>query len=385
MASRAGTAQTPLQTPLDRRLFPITSSWVYCNHAAVGPLPQPTRDAVGRALDAQMYEGSAGILSVEADLEAIRSQTAAALNASIDEVAFLRSTSDGALLAANGLRWREGDEIIVTDNEFGANAYPWLNLRDLGVHIRLVRAPGQRITVETLEAMQTPRTRLVAVSYVTFSDGYRHDLAALGRFCRDAGILFAVDAMQGFGYLPLDVSHWCIDFCYFGAAKWLLSPQGLSIVYVRRELVDGLRPAFASWRSVREPMVFLDYGQELAEGARRFEGGTVNYSALIGFAESLRILSSAGFQAIERHVLALCERLIQGAHERGIEVRSDLRPGARSGIVLLGLGERSVEDLNERALHMKIGLTIRDNGIRVSPHGYNTTTEIDAVLDMLGR
>jgi len=336
-----------------------------------------------RVLDAQMKDGCAGILDVETNLEAIRAQTADAIHARADEIAFLRSTSDGALLAAHGLRWREGDEIIVSDNEFGANAYPWLNLRDQGVRIRLLRAPGQRMTVELLDAVRTPRTRLVAVSYVTFLDGYRHDLAALGRWCRHAGVLFAVDAMQGFGHLPLDVSAWCIDFCYFGAAKWLLSPQGLSVVYVRRDLIDALRPAFASWRSVKSPMTFLDYSQELDEGARRFEGGTINYPALIGFAQSLRILQAAGFRAIERHTLSLTDRLIHGARERGISVESDTTQANRSAIVLCGLGTQSVDGLNEKALRSKVGVTIRDSGVRVSPHGYNSAADIDAVLELL--
>ena len=370
-------------TPLDRALFPITASWSYCNHAAVGPLPRPTRDAVAAVLDAQMTDGCAGILDVEAHHEAIRAQTAAAIGADPGDIAFLRSTSDGALVAANGLHWRPGDEIILSDNEFGANAYPWLNLRDRGVRVRLVRTPHERLTVQRLERMRTPRTRLVAVSYVSSLDGYRHDLAAIGNWCRSQRILLAVDAMQGFGPLPLDVSAWQIDLCYFGVAKWLLSPQGLSVFYARPELVEEMRPALCSWRSVQAPMTFFDYGQELAPGARRFEGGTVNYPALIGFRESLRLHTQATFAAIEGHVMYLTDRLVRGARERGIEVKSDLTPGARSAIVLLGLAGWQVDELDEAARRARVGITVRDSGVRVSPHGYNDEGDIDAVLDLV--
>jgi len=383
MSSLAREVDTETKTPLDRRLFPVVRSWAYCNHAAVGPLPRPTRDAVAAVLDAQMNEGCAGILDVESHLEEIRAQTAAAINATADDVAFLRSTSDGALVAANGIAWRPGDEIILSDNEFGANAYPWLNMRDLGVRMRLVRTPGERLTVAQLERMRTKRTRLVAVSYVSSLDGYRHDLASIGQWCRERDILFAVDAMQGFGPLPLDVIAWKIDFCYFGVAKWLLSPQGLSVLYVRRELVESMRPAHCSWRSVQEPMNFFDYGQELLRGARRFDGGTVNYPALIGFRESLRLHTDASFTAIERHVLSLCDRLIVGAQARGMEVKSDLSSGARSGIVLLGLGRWSEDELNARALAARVSVTVRDSGVRVSPHAYNNEADIDAVLELL--
>ena len=213
MTAATGELRTLHRTPFDRRVFPVASSWAYCNHASVGPLPRPARDAVAAVLDAQMNDGSAGILDVESHLEAIRAQTAAAMNAPPGDVAFLRSTSDGALVAANGIGWRSGDEIILSDNEFGANAYPWFNLRDRGVRTRMVRTPRERLTVEQLERMRTKRTRLVAVSYVSSQDGYRHDLAALGQWCRARGVIFAVDAMQGFGPLPLDVTGWNIDFC----------------------------------------------------------------------------------------------------------------------------------------------------------------------------
>jgi cysteine desulfurase / selenocysteine lyase len=383
MSSLAHEVDTERKRPFDRRLFPITRTWAYCNHAAVGPLPRPTRDAVVAVLDAQMNEGCAGVVDVESHLEEIRAQTAAAINATADDIAFLRSTSDGALVVANGIAWRPGDEIILSDNEFGANAFPWLGVRDLGVRIRLVRAPNERLTVDQLEKMRTKRTRLVAVSYVSFLDGYRHDLTSIGQWCRERDILFAVDAMQGFGPLPLDVTGWKIDFCYFGVAKWLLAPQGLSVFYARRDLVDGMRPSQCSWRSVQEPMDFLDYGQQLLGGARRFDGSTVNYPALIGFRESLRLHTDASFPAIERHVRSLCDRLILGAQARGVEVKSDLRPQVRSGIVLLGLGRWSEDQLNARALAARVGITVRDSGVRVSPHAYNNEEDIDAVLELL--
>ena len=294
----------------------------------------------------------------------------------------MRSTSDGALLVANGLDWRENDEVILSDNEFGANAYPWLNLRDRGVSAVLIRTPEERMTVETLERLWTPRTRVVTVSQVGFSDGYRHDVAALGAWCKARGVLFAVDAIQGFGHLPLDVGAWNVDICYFGLAKWLLSPKGLSVVFVRREHVERLRPALCSWRSVRDPMRFLDYAQPLADGAPRFEGATINYPALMGFGESLRLITDAGLEQIEHHVLSLTDRLIAGAQRLRIPVLSDLEPRVRSGIVVLGLGKFSVDQLSKRADDARVQVTVRDTGVRISPHGYNTEEDIDRVLDI---
>ncbi|HKW44330.1 MAG TPA: aminotransferase class V-fold PLP-dependent enzyme [Candidatus Eremiobacteraceae bacterium] len=375
------TAMVTATTPLARSLFPISAKWTYCNHASVGPLTTRARDAMVAAMDAQMTMGCNGILEVEAQKEAVRRQTAAAIGAGADEIAFMHSTSDGALLASNGIDWRPGDEIVLTDNEFGANAYPWLNLRDRGVGVRLLHAPAERLTVDALERVVTKRTRLVAASYVSFGDGYRHDVAAIGAWARERGVLFALDAIQGFGHLPLDVGAWKVDFCYFGVAKWLLSPQALSVVYVRRDLIETLRPALCSWRSVRDPMRFLDYGQALADGAVRFEGATINYPALLAFRESLDVLTAAGLDVIEAHVLALTARLIDAATRAGIAVLSSTAPGTRSGIVLLKPRSTSVEELQARADKAAVQVTARDTGVRVSPHGYNTLAEMDRVIE----
>ena len=155
------------------------------------------------------------------------------------------------------------------------------------------------------------------------------------------------------------------------------------MLYARPDLVEGMRPAHCSWRSVTDPMNFFDYGQQLVPGARRFDGSTVNYPALIGFRESLRLHTDASFAAIERHVLALCDRLIRSAQTRGIEVRSDTSAGARSGIVLLGLGRWQPDALNARALAARVAVTVRDSGVRVSPHAYNTQDDVDAVIALI--
>ena len=336
-----------------------------------------------RIYDAQMNFGKFGTRPAEAKREEVRAQVARAIGASEEEIAFMRATSDGALLVASGLDWKAGDQVIMAADEFGANAFPWLNLRDRGVEVVLVRAPDERITPAVLEGLATPRTRLVAVSQVGFSDGYRNDINGIGRWCRQHGVLFAVDAMQGFGCLPFDVGGAHADFAYFGVAKWLLGPHGVSVVYVRREMIDRLRPTLAAWRSVLDPMDFLNYDQPLHPSARRFEGGTGNFPGIVAFGVSLKLLTDAGLERIEHHVLALTDRLIQGAQTAGIEVKSDLARSARSGIVLLGLGSARADDLLVHTENAKVCVTVRDNGVRVSPHGYNTEDEIDRVLESL--
>ena len=192
-------------TPLRRDAFTLAPGLAYMNHAAAGPLPRKTRDALVAALDAQAREGVLGVAALEADVPKWRERAARFIGATAEEIAFLRNTGDGANVVAQGLDWEPGDEVVLCDNEFGANAYPWLALRERGVHVRFIHAPAQRMTPSVLARTMTEKTRVVAVSWVSFHDGYRHDLAALSEVAHSRGALFCVDLIQGLGAFPVDV------------------------------------------------------------------------------------------------------------------------------------------------------------------------------------
>ena len=138
-------------------------------------MPRRTHDVLVEAIDAHARSGILGVAAIEARLDAYRERVGRFIGARGEEIGFLRNTGDGANVIARGLDWRAGDEIVLTDNEFGANAYPWLALREQGVTIRLVHAPAERMTADVLRRTITDRTRVVAVSWVSYGDGYRHD------------------------------------------------------------------------------------------------------------------------------------------------------------------------------------------------------------------
>jgi cysteine desulfurase/selenocysteine lyase len=295
----------------------------------------------------------------------------------------MRNTGDGANTIARGLDWRAGDEIVLCDNEFGSNALPWLALRELGVVVRFVRAPQERLTPAVLARELSPRTRVVAVSWVSFADGYRHDLAALVRLAHDAGALFCVDAIQGLGAFALDVGALGIDALYAGGAKWLLALPGVSLLYVAPALHERLTVRWRGWRDVERIFDFLDYEQPLAAGAARYEGGTQNFLGIAALAASMDVLAAAGLDAIEAHVLALTDRLVERLAARGARILSPRGPGISSGIVTFSLPGHDPVELGRRLGRAGFVTTFRPTGIRVSPHGYNTADEIDAFVDAL--
>jgi cysteine desulfurase/selenocysteine lyase len=375
------------QTPLAREGFALAPGLVYVNHAAVGVLPVATRDAVHAMVDDHAARGVLGTASRELSLPAYRRRIAGFVGGRAGEIALLRNTGDGATVIAQGLDLGRGDEVIIGANEFGANAYPWLALRHRGVEVTLIDAPRTRMTPDVLARTITGRTRVVAVSWVTFDDGYRHDLAALAEVAHASGALFVVDAIQGLGAFPLDVTALGVDAVYAGGAKWLMALQGVSFLWLRASLLDRIALRMPGWRSAADMWDFLNYDQPAAPDASRYEGGTPNILGALSMATSMDVLAGAGIERIAAHVLALTDHLVDGVESRGYTIAGDRsRDEVKSGIVTFRRDGVDSLDLGRR-LQRDHGIvtTYRATGIRVAPHGHNTLSDIDAILDALPR
>ena len=372
--------------PLARAAFALAPGLAYLNHAAAGVLPVATRDALHAMVDDHAARGVLGTWPREASLPAYRRRVASFVGGREDEIALLRNTGDGATVIAQGLDLQPGDEIVTGANEFGANALPWLVLRERGVHVTLIDAPRERMTPDVLRRAMTPRTKLVTVSWVTFDDGYRHDLAALAEVAHAGGALFVVDAIQGLGAFPLDVVATNVDAIYAGGAKWLMALQGVSFLWLRASLLDRITLRLPGWRSARDMWNFLDYAQPPVGDASRYEGGTVNVIGALSLATSIDVLESAGIERIATHVLALTDRLADGLRSRGWAVLTDRSSDAvKSGIVTFTRAGVDPVALGKRLNEANIVTTFRASGIRVSPHGHNTADDIDALIEALPR
>jgi cysteine desulfurase/selenocysteine lyase len=375
--------QTADVAPLARSAFALDPAIAYFNHAAVGVLPVATRDALHAFIDGHAARGVLGVYKTEREMPQFRSIVGAFIGADGAEIATLRNTGDGATILAQGLDLQPGDEILTNRNEFGSNAYPWLALRKRGVDVRFIDAPRERMTPGVLAAALTARTRAVAVSWVSFDDGYRHDLAALAEVTHRAGALFFVDAIQGLGAFPFDVKAFGIDACYAGGAKWLMALQGVSFLYVRASVMERIALNLPGWRSVNDMWDFLDHDQRWAPDATRYEGGTPNFIGALSLATSIGVLQQAGIARIGEHIVALTDRLVDGLRRKGAEVDGVRGATESSGIVRFRLPGSDPLELGKRIAAAGFVTTNRPSGIRISPHGYNTPDEIDALLEVV--
>jgi selenocysteine lyase/cysteine desulfurase len=368
-----------------RSFFPVTRDLVYLNHAGVAPVSTRVDEALRRYANAATHRGAFDYMRVyDAEIERVRSRAAALLDARVEEVAFVKNTTEGLGFVAAGLDWHPGDQVISCDLEFPSNVYPWWNLRSRGVETTLLPGRDGRLPLELVEeALRGPRVRLLALSSVQYGSGFRSDLAALGKLCRERGVLFCVDAIQSLGCLPLDVEACAIDFLAADGHKWLLSVEGCGLFYCSRRVLDLLAPHTLGWRSVARNLDHDTYQRELHPSAIRFEEGTPNTAGIFALGAAIDLLLEIGIEAIGERVLALTDHLVEGLRGRGAELRSPRGRGEASGIVSFAMPAEAPADTVRRLRARRVFTVVRRGGVRASPHFYNTPEELDQLLGAL--
>jgi selenocysteine lyase/cysteine desulfurase len=367
-----------------RAEFPVTHRWAFFDHAAVAPLSGRARAALHAWADDQADNGDVHEAQWRRRVEEVRRLAGRLIDADPLDVAFVKNTSEGIGFVAEGLSWRAGDNVVTAAEEYPSNLYPWMNLAGRGVELRTVASRDGRILLDDLRAAMDDRTRLVSLSFVEYASGFRNDLDAVGGLCRERGALFFVDAIQGLGVLPLDVQKSPIDFLSADGHKWLLSPEGAGIFYVRRELVDQLHTVGVGWNSV---VGCLDFGVidfRLKPHAGRWESGTLNVGGVHALGASLELLLELGVVSIAGRVLGLTDHLCERAARAGLQVFSSRRPAEASGIVSLVAPGRDPAALVRRCRGEGVVINHRAGRLRVSPHFYNTVEEIDRLVELLG-
>ncbi len=367
-----------------RSEFSLPAYVVYLNHASVSPLPFRVISAVDRALR-EAAAGSDRIWEERlAACDRVRASAARLLGARHPhEVAFVPNTSTGLSFIAEGLVWEDGDNVVTAESEFPANIYPWLGLADRGVDVRRVPEVEGQVRVEAIERAMSSRTRVVALSWVQYSTGYRVDLAAIARLCWSRDALLVVDAVQGLGALPLSVSDAGVDVCVSGAHKWLLGGEGIGLLYVSDRVLDQIRPAIRGWLSVNEPFGPVVDPPDYVAGAARFECGTSNVAGTYGLGAAIDWLLEVGPHRIGKRVLSLARRADLGLDRLGFERVVERIPGTESGIVSAEHPDRSASDLCAELAKRDIEVAHRQGRLRISAHFYNTEDEIDACMAAL--
>ena len=366
-----------------RQLFPITLQKIYLNHAAISPLSVRVTDKIDWYINERSF-GSVDVYQQVMDIrEETRNMLGILINADPRQIAFIGNTSEGLNWLATGLSWKEGDQIILTDYEFPSNVYPFKNLERYGVEIVYVKNRDGQILIEDIEEAINPRTRLLSISFVEFSNGFRNDLKTIGKLCREYGIIFSVDGIQGVGAIPLDVEECRIDFLSNGGHKWLMGTMGAGFMYIGKELFDRLTPAWTGWLAVENAWDFFDYKLDLLPDSRRFEYGTSNFMGITALNAAVDTLLEADVTRIEKHLLKLGLELITAFEEMGFTFLSTHDPNYWSGIY--SFSGPGMDKLFKHLGENNIICSLRNGNIRIAPHFYNSMEEIREVVEVVKR
>ncbi len=367
-----------------RKLFPVTQNYVYLNHAAVAPLSLPVYERMEQHARDLLEHGLVHFRKWATAVGQVRQLAARLINARPHEIGFAPNTSSGLGFIANGIEWRAGDNVVTADCEFPANVYPWLRLkRECGVEVRMARERDGRLETEEILSLIDARTRVVALSFVEFASGFRNDLRAIGRYCRERDVLFVVDAIQGLGALSLDVERDAVDALSADAHKFLLGPDGCALFYLSERAIERVRPTLVGWTSVQDPYDFSSYEQEYAIGARRFEPGALNTAGVVGLGAAIELFLQIGVEQIENYLLELGDYLCERLEERGYRIVSSRREGEKSAVICCQHDRHSASDLHHQLNEQRIITTPRLGRLRISPHFYNVREEIDRLIEAL--
>ena len=240
-----------------------------------------------------------------------------------------------------------------------------------------------RLDLAKLDEGGDERTRIVAISWVGYATGYRHDLGTVAQIAHRHGALVCLDAIQGLGVFPLDVGQTAIDFLAADGHKWLLGPEGAGVLYVREEHLERLRPLGVGWNSVVHSQDFLHIELKLKPSAERYEGGSQNMVGMLALGASLEMLLGYGIDQIAEQILKITDRACERLAEIGAQIVSAREGERRSGIVSFELAGRDPALIRRHCLAQRVLLSCRGGRLRISPHAYNNEDDLDRLIPAL--
>jgi len=364
--------------------FPIKQRRAYLNNASIGALSTPVIAAVNHFME-DVRDNGRNHYPEWCDYadRNIKSRIARLIGADRSEIAFVKNTTEGLVHVANGFPWKEGDNVILADIEYPSNVYCWMKLAARGVSIRWVKNRDGRILVDDIRAQIDDRTRMVSLSAVQFSNGFRQDLAATSALCAEHGVYLNLDAIQWVGALEMDVRALGVHFMSLGGHKWMLAPIGTGFFYCRKEVLDVLDPPSVGYHSVDSTEDHMEYVLEYRRDAGRFEEALANFTGLWGMDAAVRIQLALGAARIERHILALTDYAIEGLLKKNYRIVSSRRAGERSGNLSFRHPTGDAVEITQRLREAGVDLAVRGGNLRISPSYYNDVTDIDRLLEAL--
>jgi selenocysteine lyase/cysteine desulfurase len=363
-------------------MWPTLKNMTYLNNASTGIPPITTINAMKDYLDNRFRATGGSFKETLENIKAIRMNLAQLLGGNYSQYGLVPSTSAGVNSFAHSIEYPEGSNIVLCDLEFPANYVPWQNVKTLyGAELRVVKSTDGGVPMERFADAIDENTRVVAISQIQFGSGFRVDLEALEKIAHDNDAYLSVDIIQAAGCFETDLSKLNVDFATGQAAKWMLGPIGAGYVYVSKSVMNHLHPRFLGWWGVEQLQEFGYFDRKPLPDARMFQVGSPAMIAYVGFLESLKVLLQIPAKNRERAALGTADYLRERLSEMNIPFYDF---GAKNNSATVSCKPPDVEKLNEKLHEDNIHCSVRNGRLRVSPHFYNSTEEVDKLLEHFG-
>ena len=358
--------------------------WLNCAHQ--GPLTKAAVEQAERALAQKVAPHRLPYSAFDDVPNRLKSALGAVLGCQQDEVILGNSTSYGLNLLVQGLPLKEGDEVLLVDGDFPATVITWLPLQKKGVAVRLLKPSSWPPTPQDIAAALTERTRVFCSSWVFSFFGCAIDIDGIGTLCRERDVIFVLNGSQAIGAREIDLSAAPVD-CLVGCGfKWLCGPYGTGFAWFSPEVRDALTYDQAYWLTQASPRSPKYELRDDLGSARYDVFGTGNFLNFMPWAASVEYLRDAGIDNVQKYDDALVQRAVDGLASAGYRMISPPTGEERTTLVLFshedaGLNSRIHEELKAEGVHIEL----RDRKLRLSPHLYNTTDDIDRAVELLAR
>ncbi len=364
--------------------FPVAENFVCLNHAVRSPLPASVAAAAVSYFEGRRDRGFLDGSSWFQAVETCRKNAARFIGAKPEDTAFISNTAEGINHVAQGLEFKPGERVLLSDVEYPSSVYPWMNLSRKGVEVHWIRVRERDglVRPEDVYRALDSRVKVVCLSLVSFVTGQRIAFREIGAHCRERGIIFVADATQALGQVRVDVAADFVDALVVEGRKWLLAPEGAGFWYCSPRLLERLTVAYPGAAGVRNRDQYLDYQLEFRKGAARFERGALNVPGILGLNRALELFTDWGPERVEARVRSLAESLCLRLREHGMGPLDALSPMERSGIVR-GRTKASGDDPSARLKQAGIQVVSKGDRYALSPHFYNVEAELDLVVDVL--
>lgn len=366
--------------------FPAARRQIYLAHAGVSPLPKRVAERMAAYLTESQFSDQE--VAAGTAVEETRRSVARLLEVSPDEVALMGATSNALSLIATGFPLQPSDNVVIYQDDYPSNVYPWMALESRGIEVRSIQVPHLgEITVENVMKSVDGRTRLAALSSCHFLSGFRIDLDAIGSALHERGVAFCIDGIQSLGAFPISLRH--VDFMAADSRKWMLGPSAAGVLFVRREWQERLQPNGWGWHNLIGTGFTAADRLELRSSARRYEPGMANLAGLVGLGAAAELIQEVGLPAIATELMRKRAYLMEKLRQTGWKILGNSTESAHwGGMLSASHPQRNLAKVFRTLEQQKIRISLREicggrKYIRFSPHFYNTNAELDTALDAL--